>query len=93
MEEGNHYELALGTKTRSGQQWDIWEAVYSPQGEGGYPKRIFDKVTGEIDPEVAQYWKENYDLRYIFGKRLAKRLALNWKERFISIVEIWITTI
>lgn len=68
MEESNHYELALGTKSRSGQQWDIWEAVYSPQGEDGYPKRIFDKVTGEIDPEVAKYWKENYDLRYILER-------------------------
>ncbi|MEQ8304332.1 MAG: hypothetical protein RIB47_13135 [Cyclobacteriaceae bacterium] len=68
MEEANHYELALGTKTRSGQQWDIWEAVYSPQGEDGYPKRLFNKETGEIDPEVAQYWKENYDLRYILER-------------------------
>ncbi|MBZ0245455.1 MAG: hypothetical protein K8H85_05885 [Cyclobacteriaceae bacterium] len=68
MEESNHYELALGTKTRSGQQWDIWEAVYSPQGEDGYPKRIFDKMTGEIDPEVAAYWRENYDLRYILER-------------------------
>lgn len=68
MEETNHYELALGTKTRSGQQWDIWEAVYSPQGEDGYPKRIFDKMTGDIDPTVAAYWKENYDLRYILER-------------------------
>ena len=68
MQESNHYELALGTKSRSGQQWDIWEAVYSPQGDDGYPKRIFDKLTGDIDPEVAQYWKENYDLRYILER-------------------------
>jgi hypothetical protein len=68
MEESNHLELALGTKSRSGQQWDIWEAVYSPQGEDGYPKRIFDKLTGEIDPEVAAYWKEHYDLRHILQR-------------------------
>jgi hypothetical protein len=68
MEESNHFELALGTKSRSGQQWDIWEAVYSPQGEDGYPKRIFDKMTGEIDHEVANYWKEHYDLRYILER-------------------------
>lgn len=68
MQESNYYELALGTKSRSGQQWDIWEAVYSPQGEDGYPKRIFDKVTGDINPEVAAYWKENYDLRYILER-------------------------
>lgn len=68
MEESNHLELALGTKSRSGGQWDIWEAVYSPQGEDGYPKRIFDKLTGEIDPTVANYWKEHYDLRYILER-------------------------
>jgi hypothetical protein len=68
MQETNHYELALGTHSRSGQQWDIWEAVYSPQGEDGYPKRIFNKETGEIDKSVAEYWKENYDLRYILER-------------------------
>ncbi len=68
MQETNHYELALGTHSRSGQQWDIWEAVYSPQGEDGYPKRIFNKETGEIDKTVAEYWKENFDLRYILER-------------------------
>lgn len=64
----NQRELALGTKGRSGQQWDIWEAVYSPVGEDGYPKRLWDKETGEIDPEVAEYWKQNYDLAYILKR-------------------------
>jgi hypothetical protein len=68
MEETNHYELALGTHSRSGQQWDIWEAVFSPQGDDGYPKRIFNKETGEIDHDVANYWKEHYDLRYILER-------------------------
>jgi hypothetical protein len=78
MEENNHYELVLGSKTRSGEQWDIWEAVYSPQGEDGYPKRIFNKETGEIDRTVANFWKENYDLRYILQrdwKTLGPKLA------------------
>ncbi len=68
VEEWNHYELALGDKTRSGEQWDVWEAVFSPQGEDGYPKRIFNKLTGEIDKGVADYWKEHYDLRYILQR-------------------------
>lgn len=68
MQESNHYELALGTHSRSGQQWDIWEAVYSPQGEDGYPKRIFNKETGEIDKSVAAYWREHFDLRYILER-------------------------
>jgi hypothetical protein len=68
LQELNYYELALGTKSRSGQQWDIWEAVFSPVGEDGYPKRIFDKVTGEIDHQVAEYWREHYDLRHIMQR-------------------------
>ena len=68
LKDSNYRELALGTKSRSGQQWDIWEAVYSPQGEDGYPVRIWDKITGKIDHDVAKYWKENYDLRHIMKR-------------------------
>ncbi|MDH3709458.1 MAG: hypothetical protein OER04_06200 [Cyclobacteriaceae bacterium] len=68
LKDMNHRELILGTKSRSGQQWDIWEAVYSPQGEDGYPQRLWDKRTGEIDHQVAEYWKQNYDLRYILER-------------------------
>ncbi len=39
VEQTNRLELVLGTKSRSGEQWDIWEAVYSPVGADGYPKR------------------------------------------------------
>jgi hypothetical protein len=68
----NRLELVLGDHSRSGQQWDIWEATYSPQGEDGYPQRIWDKYSGEIDHEVAAYWKENYDLRHILERDWAK---------------------
>jgi hypothetical protein len=68
LKNANYYELVLGTKTRSGQQWDIWEAVYSPVGKDGYPARIWDKMTGEINPSVAAYWKENYDLSWILKR-------------------------
>ena len=68
IQDYNHLELVIGTKNRSGDQYDIWEAVYSPVGEDGYPKRLWDKYTGEIDHEVAKYWKENYDLAYIMKR-------------------------
>ncbi|MFT5738420.1 MAG: hypothetical protein ACJAU2_001776 [Maribacter sp.] len=68
LRQGNHLELVLGDKSRSGQQWDIWEATYSPQGIDGYPVRIWDKMTGDIDHFVAEYWKENYDLRHILER-------------------------
>lgn len=68
VKDYNHLELVLGDNSRSGQQWDIWEATYSPQDTDGYPKRLWDKKTGDIDPSVAEYWKENYDLRYIMER-------------------------
>lgn len=64
-EETNHLELVLGTHSRSGYQYDIWQAVYGPVGEDGYPRPIWDKRTGVIDPPVAAYWREHYDLRDI----------------------------
>ena len=74
IEEMNHMELALGTNSRSGGQWDIWQAVYSPVGKDGYPKPIWDKLTGKIDHSVAEYWREHYDLGHIL-KRDWKKLG------------------
>ena len=68
LRDFNHLELALGTKNRSGEQFDIWEAVYSPQGEDGYPRKLWDKLTGKVDPEVAAHWRENYDLGHILRR-------------------------
>lgn len=64
----NHLELVLGDKSRSGQQYDIWEATYSPMGPDGYPQRLYDKKTGVINKSVAEYWRENYDLRHILER-------------------------
>lgn len=64
----NRLESVLGDKSRSGQQYDIWEATYSPMGDDGYPVRLWDKETGEIDHSVAEYWRENYDLMHILRR-------------------------
>jgi len=71
-EDNNAYELALGDHGRSGEQFDIWQAVFGPMGADGYPQPIFDKVTGEIDHKVAEYWREHYDLEAILERDWAK---------------------
>ena len=71
MKDENWFELAVGDKSRSGGQWDIWEATYGPAGDDGYPRRIWDKRTGEIDRQTAAYWKEHFDLRSI--------IETNWR--------------
>lgn len=64
----NQLELALGSHARSGEQFDIWQAVFGPVGEDGYPQPIFNKETGVIDPAVAAYWKAHYDLSAILQR-------------------------
>ena len=68
IEQTNHRELALGTHGRSGDQWDVWESVYSPVGADGYPKPLWNKLTGSIDRSVAEYWREHYDLSHILRR-------------------------
>ncbi len=66
-----------------GGQLHSFEAVFSPQGEDGRPRLIWDRETGEIDPEVARTW-EQYDIRLILernwsevGPRLAGKLHIH----------------
>jgi hypothetical protein len=68
MRDNIAYEAALGDRGRSGDQFDIWQAVYSPEGKDGYPQPIFDKTTGVIDHKTAEYWREHYDLDAILQK-------------------------
>jgi hypothetical protein len=68
MQDDARMEATLGSHGRSTEQLDIWQAVYSPVGSDGYPQPIFDKATGTIDHQVAEYWKEHYDLRYIMER-------------------------
>lgn len=73
----NYMELAQGDRSRSGGQYDIWQAVFGPVGSDGYPKPIFDKVTGAIDPSVAAYWRDHFDLSHVIArdwKTLAHKL-------------------
>ncbi|HEY1499686.1 MAG TPA: hypothetical protein VGF88_08925 [Acidobacteriaceae bacterium] len=62
------YEAALGDHGRSGEQFDIWQAVYGPVGADGYPQQIFDKETGAIDHGTAAYWHDHYDLDAILQR-------------------------
>ncbi len=63
MKDRHYYELAIGDKNRSGGQMAIWEAVYSPVGEDGYPQPLWNWLTGDIDHQIAEQWKK-YDLRH-----------------------------
>lgn len=83
MEPTVRREEVIGTNGRSAEQFAIWQAVFSPLGEDGYPKPIWDFATGAIDPQVATYWRDHYDLVHIMqrdwatlGPKLAGKLHL-----------------
>ncbi|MEM9315278.1 MAG: alpha/beta hydrolase-fold protein, partial [Pseudomonadota bacterium] len=61
-------EHVLGTRGRSGGQRDIWSTLFGPAGDDGYPQHLWDRESGVIDPEIAAYWREHYDLRHILER-------------------------
>jgi hypothetical protein len=81
MRELSRFEEVLGTRGRAGSQLTGWEAIFGPVGSDGYPKPLWNKLTGTIDKDVAEYWREQgYDLREYaqrnwptLGQRLANR--------------------
>jgi len=68
MEPTVRREEVMGTHGRSTEQFGIWQAVFGPVGSDGYPKPIWNPSTGVIDPEVAAYWRDHYDLRFILER-------------------------
>ncbi len=56
--------------TGPGFQLESFNAVFSPRGQDGRPVALVNKLTGEIDPAVAEAWKK-YDIRLI--------LENNWR--------------
>ena len=62
------FEYMLGTHGRSTEQWDIWQAVFSPAGHDGYPADVINPLTGAIDKSVVAYWHDHYDLAAILKR-------------------------
>ena len=62
----NRWEYVVGY----GYQLDSFNAVFSPRGVDGRPRPLMDKLTGAIDPEVAEHWRR-YDIRYILEENWA----------------------
>jgi len=45
-----------------GGQIASFEWVFSPRCPDGRPCPLFDRVTGDVDPAIARYWEEHYDI-------------------------------
>jgi hypothetical protein len=48
-----------------GGQIASFDWVFSPKGDDGAPKQMFDRQTGAIHPDVVEYWRDHYDLAYV----------------------------
>ena len=46
--------------------------MFGPVGADGYYRPLYDKASGAIDPEVARYWRDHYDLRFIMERDWAR---------------------
>jgi len=64
-EEFSRSEWAMGSY---GGQMGSFEWVFSPRGADGRPVPLFDRATGAIDPAVAAYWRDNYDISNIIRR-------------------------
>ena len=53
-----------------GGQMASFDWVFSPRGADGRPQPMFDRDTGAVDPQVAAYWREHYDI--------SQRLKTQW---------------
>ncbi|MDB5367182.1 MAG: enterochelin esterase-like enzyme [Rhodospirillales bacterium] len=66
------FALYEETQGEYGGQMRAFEWVFSPRGVDGRPLPLFDRVTGDVDPAVAAYWRANFDV--------ARRLQTRWPE-------------
>ena len=53
-----------------GGQFASFDWVFSPRGPDGRPLQLFDRATGAVDPGIARYWRDHYDIAW--------RLEHNW---------------
>ncbi len=62
------YARSEATMGQIGGQMASFEWVFSPRGANGQPVPLFDRATGKVDPLVATYWRDNYDIASIMKR-------------------------
>jgi len=81
LEDAARQERVLGDY---GGQLSSFEWVFSPRGPDGRPQPLFERDTGAIDPAVAKYWCDHWDIAaYIRRNATRLRPLLNGKIHLI----------
>jgi Putative esterase len=70
MQQYAKLEQVLG---EYGGQLASFEWVFSPRGADGHPLQMFDRQTGDVNPEVTAYWRDHYDLAHLVAADWAAR--------------------
>jgi S-formylglutathione hydrolase FrmB len=55
-----------------GGQMASFEWVFSPRGKDGRPQPMFNRDTGDVNPDVVVYWRTHYDIAY--------RIQTHWNQ-------------
>jgi pimeloyl-ACP methyl ester carboxylesterase len=80
----NGMEQVLGPGNDSAQQWDSWQAVWGNPDEHGFPKPMYDPISGKIDHEEAETYRK-YDIADRLRKD-PKRFAPIFREQIRIVV-------
>lgn len=59
IEQAAKLETVLG---HDGGQLRSFDWVFSPRQTDGSPAFLFDRESGAVDPKVAAYWRDHYDV-------------------------------
>lgn len=70
-----------------GGQMSSFDWVFSPRGADGKPVPLFDPTTGVVDPAVAAYWTDHYDIT-----ALIKRNWQTLKPDLDGKIHLWVGT-
>lgn len=65
LEQFARLEAVLGAY---GGQFASFDWVFSPRGPDGRPMQLFDRATGAVNPDVAAYWRDHYDIAHIVAR-------------------------
>lgn len=73
-----------------GGQLASFEWVFSPRCPDGRPCQLFDRVTGDVDPAIAKYWEDHYDIAHLVQTRWSE-IGPDLKGKIHLIVGTWDT--
>ncbi|MES2603509.1 MAG: enterochelin esterase [Pseudomonadota bacterium] len=80
IEDTAHYEDVLGPQ---GGVFQAMDWAFSPRDAAGNTRPLFDLSTGAVDPAVAAYWREHFDLSVYLTRNWATlQPALDGKLHF-----------